>query len=76
MIRPVLLCGGTGTRLWPVSRKSFPKQFTRLVGPESLFQASARRLSGAGYAAPVVVTGSDYRFIVTEQLQAATLARC
>lgn len=69
MIHPVLLCGGSGTRLWPLSRKSFPKQFTRLIGEESLFQASARRLAGDGFAAPIVITGSDYRFIVTEQLQ-------
>jgi mannose-1-phosphate guanylyltransferase/mannose-1-phosphate guanylyltransferase/mannose-6-phosphate isomerase len=71
MITPVLLCGGSGTRLWPLSRKSFPKQFTRLVGEESLFQASARRLSGPDFAPPLVITGSDYRFIVTEQLMAA-----
>lgn len=68
MIHPVLLCGGSGTRLWPLSRKSFPKQFTRLIGEESLFQASARRLSGEGFGKPLVITGSDYRFIVTEQL--------
>ena len=67
-ITPVLLCGGSGTRLWPLSRKSYPKQFTQLVGEESLFQASARRLSGVGYGAPLVITGSDFRFIVTEQL--------
>ena len=70
MITPVLLCGGSGTRLWPLSRKGFPKQFTPLLGAESLFQASARRLSGPDFAAPVAVTGSDFRFIVTEQLQA------
>lgn len=70
-ITPVLLCGGSGTRLWPLSRKSYPKQFAAIAGEETLFQASARRLSGEGYAAPVVVTGSDFRFIVTEQLQAA-----
>lgn len=71
MITPVLLCGGSGTRLWPLSRKSYPKQFTPLFGPQSLFQASARRFSGPGFAAPVVVTASDFRFIVTEQLAAA-----
>jgi mannose-1-phosphate guanylyltransferase/mannose-6-phosphate isomerase len=70
MITPILLCGGSGTRLWPLSRKGYPKQFTRLVGDRSLFAASAARLSGEGYAAPVVVTGSDFRFIVTEQLLA------
>jgi len=71
LIIPVLLAGGSGTRLWPLSRKSYPKQFTALVGDESLFAASARRLSGPGYAAPVTVTGSDFRFIVTEQLSEA-----
>lgn len=69
-IHPILLCGGSGTRLWPLSRKSYPKQFTDLVGDESLFQASARRLAGDGFAAPVVVTGSDFRFVVLEQLAA------
>lgn len=68
MIHPVLLCGGSGTRLWPLSRKSFPKQFSALTGDTSLFQASAQRLSGAGFAPPVIVTGSDFRFIVNEQL--------
>ncbi|MEJ6709892.1 MAG: mannose-1-phosphate guanylyltransferase/mannose-6-phosphate isomerase [Amylibacter sp.] len=68
MITPVLLCGGSGTRLWPLSRKSYPKQFAPLIGDESLFQASARRLAGDGFAAPVVLTNSDFRFIVTEQL--------
>ena len=69
-IHPVLLCGGSGTRLWPLSRKSFPKQFSRLTGVESLFQGAARRLMGPGFAAPVVITGNDFRFIVVEQLAA------
>ena len=70
LIHPVLLCGGSGTRLWPLSRKSHPKQFVKLIGEESLFQSSARRLSRAGFAAPSVVTGSDFRFMVVEQLAA------
>lgn len=74
MIYPVLLCGGSGTRLWPLSRKSYPKQFAKLMGDESLFQASARRFSGSGFAAPVVVTGDAFRFIVTEQLAAVEVA--
>ncbi len=74
MITPVLMAGGSGTRLWPVSRKSFPKQFAALTGDETLFQASARRLSGAGFAAPVVMTNSDFRFIVAEQLEQAGIA--
>lgn len=75
MITPIILCGGSGTRLWPLSRKSYPKQFVPLVGEESLFQASAKRLSnGTGdlvFDSPLVMTGSDFRFIVTEQLAEA-----
>ena len=71
---PVLLCGGSGTRLWPLSRKSYPKQFVKLTGDESLYQASARRLSGAGFAAPTIVTAADFRFIVIEQLAALEIA--
>ena len=70
MITPVLLCGGSGTRLWPMSRKSFPKQFANLTGDQSLFQASARRLSGKGFAPPMILTAADFRFIVREQLAA------
>lgn len=70
LIHPVILCGGSGTRLWPVSRQSYPKQFSRLLGDESLFQATARRLSGEGFAPPVIVTSADFRFIVRDQLAA------
>jgi mannose-1-phosphate guanylyltransferase / mannose-6-phosphate isomerase len=68
LITPILLCGGSGTRLWPLSRKSYPKQFASLVGDNSLFQAAALRLRGGGYAPPVIVTGSDFRFIVADEL--------
>ena len=68
MIYPVILCGGSGTRLWPLSRKSYPKQFARLTGSETLFQASVRRLSGESFAQPIVLTNADFRFIVSEQL--------
>ena len=74
VIQPILLCGGSGTRLWPLSRKSYPKQFARLIGDQSLFQASAERLSGPGFAPPVIVTGDPFRFIVTGQLAAIELA--
>ena len=73
-IHPVLLCGGSGTRLWPLSRKSYPKQFVKLMGEESLFQASANRLTGDGFAAPSVITGADFRFVVIEQLAAREIA--
>ncbi len=73
IIHPVLLCGGSGTRLWPLSRGSHPKQFVKLLEEESLFQSSARRLSGESFAAPTVVTGSDFRFVVSEQLAAVKI---
>jgi mannose-1-phosphate guanylyltransferase/mannose-6-phosphate isomerase len=71
-ITPVLLCGGSGTRLWPLSRKSYPKQFTHLGGDGTLFQQSALRLSGRqsglDFARPITVTHSDFRFIIAEQM--------
>lgn len=73
LITPVILCGGSGTRLWPLSRESYPKQFAPLVDEETLFQASARRFTGnaeLSFAAPVILTGSGFRFIVAEQLSA------
>ena len=70
MIYPVILAGGCGTRLWPVSRQSFPKQFSSLVGEKSLFQQTLDLLSGPNFAPPVVLTHADYRFIVDDQAQA------
>jgi mannose-1-phosphate guanylyltransferase / mannose-6-phosphate isomerase len=73
-IQPLLLCGGSGTRLWPLSRKSYPKQFATFAGSESLLQSAARRLSGDGFALPLIATSNDFRFIVTEQLGACGIA--
>ena len=73
-ITPILLAGGSGTRLWPLSRKSYPKQFSKLLGDETLFQSSAKRLVSSPvvqFDAPVTMTNSDFRFIVLEQLQGA-----
>ncbi|WP_179381605.1 mannose-1-phosphate guanylyltransferase/mannose-6-phosphate isomerase [Jannaschia marina] len=67
-ITPVILCGGSGTRLWPLSRRSYPKQFSTLVGEGSLFQQTALRLTGPGFAPPVTVTNEAFRFIVSQQL--------
>ncbi|UYV36528.1 mannose-1-phosphate guanylyltransferase/mannose-6-phosphate isomerase [Rhodobacteraceae bacterium D3-12] len=74
LVYPVILCGGSGTRLWPLSRQSYPKQFAQIFSETSLFQASAQRCNGPGFAAPTVVTGDAFRFIVTEQLAAIEMA--
>jgi mannose-1-phosphate guanylyltransferase/mannose-6-phosphate isomerase len=74
-IFPVILCGGMGTRLWPLSRRHHPKQFVSFDGGPTLLQATAARVSGAApgltFAAPTLVTRSDFRFVVTQQLQDA-----
>jgi len=69
-IVPVILAGGQGTRLWPMSRAARPKQFLVLTGTESSFQDTLRRVSdGARYQAPIIVTNAEYRFLVAEQAQ-------
>ena len=68
MIYPIILAGGSGTRLWPVSRKSYPKQFADLLDGQSLFQRAVERVSVPGFAEPMVITGEDYRFIAQQQL--------
>ena len=68
-IRPVVLCGGSGTRLWPASRKSMPKQFARLNGDEPLLQDTLRRLEDAGGGAPRVVPSEEHRFTVSAQAE-------
>ncbi len=67
-ITPLLLCGGSGTRLWPLSRQSYPKQFVPLLGEGTLFQATVARLSGDAFARPLVITNAAFRFIVAEQM--------
>lgn len=72
IITPVLLAGGSGTRLWPLSRKSYPKQFSNLIGDQSLFQQSALRLKSSNivkFGPHITMTNADFRFIVGEQLQ-------
>ncbi|MFN3417302.1 MAG: mannose-1-phosphate guanylyltransferase/mannose-6-phosphate isomerase [Caldimonas sp.] len=71
-IQPVILCGGSGTRLWPASREHHPKQLLALLGEDSLLQATARRLEGLdGLSAlpPLVVANEQYRFVIAEQLR-------
>ena len=72
LIQPVVLSGGSGTRLWPLSREKYPKQLLSFVGQDSLLQATLRRLEGmddAACAQPLVVCNDEYRFVVAEQLR-------
>lgn len=71
-IQPIVLSGGSGTRLWPLSREKYPKQLLALVGEDSLLQATVRRvdgLTGAPVAPPMVVCNEEYRFVIAEQLR-------
>lgn len=73
-IHPVIMCGGSGTRLWPVSRKAHPKQFTQLLPGGSLFMRTLARVAEGGYAGPLLLTHQDFRFVVAEQLAASGVA--
>lgn len=68
MLIPVLLCGGVGSRLWPVSRETHPKQFQPLAGELSMLQETLQRTSGLEESAPIVVCNEDHRFMVAQQL--------
>lgn len=72
-VTSVILCGGSGSRLWPLSRSGFPKQFLCLTGSESLFQLTAQRLNSIAsshieLSPPIIVTGEEHRFLILEQL--------
>ncbi len=72
LIQPVVLSGGSGTRLWPLSREKYPKQLLPLIGDDSMLQATVRRLdnlAGAQVAPPMVVCNEEYRFVIAEQLR-------
>lgn len=68
-LQPVLLSGGSGTRLWPLSREAYPKQFLPLAGDATMLQATWQRVAALADAAPIVVAGEDHRFLVAEQLR-------
>jgi mannose-1-phosphate guanylyltransferase / mannose-6-phosphate isomerase len=70
MIHPVILSGGSGTRLWPMSRTRYPKQLLSLLGQDSLLQQTVRRVADRqGFAAPLLVANEEHRFIIAEQLR-------
>lgn len=69
MIYPVVMAGGSGTRLWPMSRELYPKQFLSLVGERTLLQDTLTRLSGLETAAPILICNEEHRFLAAEQLR-------
>lgn len=69
IIRPVVLCGGSGTRLWPLSRAQFPKQLASFDGGPSLLQNTVSRVAGPQFAQPVLITAEEQRFLVRDQLE-------
>ena len=74
-VRPVILSGGAGTRLWPLSRATYPKQLMPLLSEESLLQATARRVAPShGFLPPLIVCNAEHRFMVAEQLRSIEVA--
>lgn len=69
MLLPVIMAGGTGSRLWPMSRELYPKQFLRLYGQNSMLQETISRLSGLDIQEPMVICNEEHRFLVAEQLR-------
>ncbi|MDJ0933226.1 mannose-1-phosphate guanylyltransferase/mannose-6-phosphate isomerase [Breoghania sp.] len=74
MIHPCILSGGSGSRLWPLSRKAYPKQFLQIFNGESLFEKTCRRVAAAEFAVPLVISNQDHRFLCGEQMAQAGLS--
>jgi len=70
---PVILSGGSGSRLWPISRRSFPKQFWPFLSDRTLLQETALRSANVGLGAPIIVCNAEHRFIISEQLREADI---
>ncbi|MBA2649690.1 MAG: mannose-1-phosphate guanylyltransferase/mannose-6-phosphate isomerase [Legionella sp.] len=68
MILPVIILGGTGSRLWPLSREFYPKQFLSIQGTDSMLQATVKRLSGLDHQPPLFICNEEHRFLVLDQL--------
>lgn len=73
LIQPVLLCGGSGTRLWPLSRALYPKQVLQFQSEEALIVQTARRAQGEAFAAPLVICNEEHRFLISALLQQAQI---
>jgi mannose-1-phosphate guanylyltransferase/mannose-6-phosphate isomerase len=73
-VRPVILCGGAGSRLWPLSRSMHPKQLLPIAGTRTMLQATVARAASDQFGAPLIVTGEDHRFMVKDQLETGGIA--
>jgi mannose-1-phosphate guanylyltransferase/mannose-6-phosphate isomerase len=73
-IHPIILSGGVGSRLWPLSRSLYPKQLLALAGERTMIQETAIRVSGPHFAAPVIICNQEHRFLIAEQMRAADIA--
>jgi mannose-1-phosphate guanylyltransferase/mannose-6-phosphate isomerase len=73
-VHPVILSGGTGSRLWPLSRSLFPKQLLALAGKHSLIQDTAMRTDGADFAAPLIICNVEHRFLIAQQMREAGIS--
>ena len=69
MITPVIIAGGSGTRLWPLSRAGHPKQFLSLSGEKTMLQQTAERLSNLPISESITICNEEHRFFVAEQLR-------
>lgn len=74
VIQPALMAGGSGTRLWPLSRQAYPKQFVALTGEDSLYQQALLRVRGEGFRAPIILGHADHRFLLAEHARSAGIA--
>src|ERR1700761_2261191 len=73
-ITPVILSGGSGSRLWPLSRKALPKQLLSLTTEQTMIQETASRATGDGFAAPLLISNQEHRFLIAEQLRTGGIA--
>ena len=74
LLHPVILSGGVGSRLWPLSRSLFPKQLLALAGESSLIQDTAQRAAGGDFAPPLIVCNVEHRFLIAEQMRAVGIS--
>src|SRR5690348_16000725 len=69
LVHPVILSGGSGSRLWPLSRRLYPKQLLPLTGARTMIQDTALRFTRSGFAAPFIICNQEHRFLIAEQLR-------